>query len=288
MKLIKRLLLLFVVLIVLLVGGVYLLLEPAVVTAVEKGGTHALGVETRLASANIGVFAGKFGLQGLSIDNPPGFEAEHFLDLAETAVEVEMGSLMSDRIVIPRVLVSGVTLVLERNATGTNYNVLLEHLESLSGPESDQPTGGQGEGEGEGETEPESEAGPDLLIGEIVLRDIRTEVRMLVIGNERRTIPILLPEITIRNVGGEDGAKFEVVYSKLIEELLAAVAAAGGDQLPLDMLNDIKGSAEAFGKEQIQEQTDKLNEKLSEKLGEEGAESVKKAAKGVKDIFKKD
>ena len=116
MKLIRRLIAVCVVLFLLALGGIFLFIEPAVVAVVEKGGTHALGVDTRLASANIGIFSGEFGLTGLSIDNPPGFEAEHFLDLAETAVDVEMGSLTSDKIVIPRILVSGVTLVLERNA----------------------------------------------------------------------------------------------------------------------------------------------------------------------------
>ncbi|MCA8979385.1 MAG: hypothetical protein H6831_05685 [Planctomycetes bacterium] len=286
MKLIKRLLIAFVILLLIAVGGVFLLLEPAVVAVVEKGGTHALGVETRLASARVGVLSGEFGLSGLSIDNPPGFEAPHFLDMGETSVDVKMGTLTSDRIEIPRVLISGVNLVIERNANGTNYNVILEHLESLSGPESGEQGGESGEG-GEGE-EPESEAGPDLVIDEIVLRDISSEIRVLVIGDERRTIPIKLPEITIRNLGGEDGAKVDVVYSKLIEELLAAVVAAGGDQLPADLLNDLQGGLESFGREKLDEQTDKLREKVNETLGAESAESIEKAAKGALDIFKKD
>lgn len=286
MKLIKRLLVAFVILVLLAVGGIFLFLEPAVVAVVEKGGTHALGVETRLASARVGLFAGQFGLTGLSIDNPPGFEAPHFLDMGETAVDVRMGTLTSDRIEIPRVLISGVNLVIERNANGTNYNVILEHLESLSGPPSEEPTDGTGEGGG-GE-EPEAGPGPDLVIDEIILRDISSEIRVLVIGDERRTIPIKLPEITIRNLGGEDGAKIDVVYSKLIEELLAAVIAAGGDQLPVDLLNDLQGGLDSLGREQLQEQTDKLREKVTEKLGPESAESIEKAAKDALDIFKKD
>lgn len=284
MKLIKRLLVAVLVLALLAVGGIFLLLEPAVVAVVEKGGTHALGVETRLASARIGVFAGQFGLTGLSVDNPPGFEAPHFLDMAETAVDVRMGTLTSHRIEIPRVLISGVNLVIERNANGTNYNVILEHLESLTGPQSDDPASG-GEAGGEGE---EAEPGPDLVIDEIILRDISSEIRVLVIGDERRTIPIKLPEITIRNLGGEDGAKVDVVYSKLIEELLAAVIAAGGDQLPLDLLDDLQGGLESFGRERLDEQTDKLREKVTEKLGAESTESIEKAAKDALDIFKKD
>lgn len=276
MKLIRILLVAVVLLVLLAVGGIFLLLEPAVVAAVEKGGTHALGVETRLASADVGVFAGHFGLSGLSMDNPPGFEADHFLDLDDTSVDVKMGTLAGDKIVIPRVLISGVMLVLERNASGTNYNVILEHVKSMSGPQTDEPG------------KEESGAGPDLLIEEIVLRDIRSEVRMFVIGDERRTIPIALPEITIRNLGGENGAKVDVVYSKLIEELLAAVIAAGGDLLPMDMIDDLKGELESMGREQVEQLRESVNEKINEVIGADGVKSIEDAAKDVKDIFKKD
>ena len=287
MKLIRRLLIAFVALILLLVGGIFLLLEPAVVAIVEKGGTHALGVETRLASADIGILSGHFGLTGLSIDNPPGFEAAHFLELGETGLDIEMGSLTSDRVVIPRVLISDVTLVLERNAQGSNYDVLLENLKSLSGPQDD----GTGTGEDESGTEDDegdSTPGPDLVIGEIILRNIRAEVNMIVIGGERRTIPLQLPEITIRNVGGEDGAQVDVVYSRLVEELLTAVVAAGGDQLPAEFLADLEGGLKDLGNEQLQQQKDELHDQLEQKLGAEDAHSVEEAAKGLKGLFDKD
>ncbi len=291
MKWIRRLLVLAVVLVLLVVGAAFLLIEPAVVTVVEKGGTHALGVETRLQDAKIGVLSGEFGLAGLSIDNPPGFEAEHFLDLSVTDVKVAMGSLMTDRVEIPRVLVSGVSLVLERNANGTNYDVLLENLERLSGPEQDGEPPADGEGDGEPPAEEEA-PGKKLVIQELVLRDIGAKVSLFAVNGERKTIPIDLPEITIHNLGGEDGATVDVVYSQLIEELLEAVVAAGGDQLPLEFLQDLEGELERFGKEQLQEQLDDLKQKAAETIGEQdlekGLEELEGAADSVRDLFKKD
>lgn len=288
MKWIRRLLVLAVVLVALVVGALFLFLEPAVVAVVEKGGTHALGVETRLADAKIGFLSGEFGLSGLSVDNPPGFEADHFLDMSVTDVQVAMGSLMTDRVEIPRVLVSGVSLVLERNANGTNYDVLLENLERLSGPKQDGEPPAEGEGDGEPPAEEEGAPGKKLVIGELVLREIGAEVSLFAVGGERTTIPIHLPEITIRNLGGEEGATVDVVYSQLIEELLEAVVAAGGDRLPAEFLNDLRGDLEAFGKEQLQEQVDDIRKKAEEKVGAEGVKQIEDAADKVRGLFDKD
>ena len=67
MKTLVRILL---VLVLLLAAGVFLGATYAgslVRKAVEKGGTHVLGVETKLADASLGLFAGKLGLGGLTV-----------------------------------------------------------------------------------------------------------------------------------------------------------------------------------------------------------------------------
>ena len=295
MKWILRLVVVAVLLVALLVGAGLFLVEPAVVAVVEKGGTYALGVDTRLADARIGVLSGDFGLAGLSVDNPPGFEAEHFLDLEQTAVQVEMGSLLGDRIVVPAVLVEGVTLVLERNANGTNYDVLLDHLRSLSSPADESAPPAEEEGDAPTEDEPApDEASTTLVIEELVLRDIRSEVRLFAIGGERKTIPVVLPEITIRNLGGEDGATVDVVYSQLIEELLNAVVAAGGDQLPQEFLRDLEGELQRLGDAQLDRAEEKAREELNRALEdvdvppgleEEADEAIDKARKSVEGLF---
>ena len=262
------------------------------VAVVEKGGTHALGVETQTRGrANMGLLSGDFGLVRPDRSTTlAGFEAEYFLvDDRDRLSQVEMGSLLGrSRRRSRSVLVSGVTLVLERNANGTNYGVLLDNLEQLSGSEGDQPTGDDQQGGDPGGEQGESEPGPELVIGEIVLRDIESEITVLVIDDERRTIPIALPEITIYNVGGEDGASVDVVYSKLIEELLAAVIAAGGDQLPAELLKDLEGGLKQLGEDQLRQQEDRLREKAVEQLGADGVDALENAAKGVNDLFKKD
>ena len=66
---------------VIAVVGVYLSLGSIVKTAVQKGGTHALGVETTLSSASVNLFGGDLGLNELAVRNPPGFEEEYFLQM---------------------------------------------------------------------------------------------------------------------------------------------------------------------------------------------------------------
>ncbi|MDX1682749.1 MAG: hypothetical protein R3336_06495, partial [Phycisphaeraceae bacterium] len=59
---------------VLLVVGIFIYIDSIAATAVERGGTYALGVDTRLADADVGIFAGEVTLDGLTVDNPEGFK----------------------------------------------------------------------------------------------------------------------------------------------------------------------------------------------------------------------
>ena len=76
MKLIKLLAVLVfaVVLLVVVIGAVLVSQANKVArVAVEKGGTYALGVQTTLNDASIGVLSGRFGMSGLRVANAQGF-----------------------------------------------------------------------------------------------------------------------------------------------------------------------------------------------------------------------
>ncbi len=64
--------------------------------AVERGGTHALGVETELGSLSLRPLLGRLSLSELEIANPPGFEDEHFLTLGNGRVSVSLRSLLGE------------------------------------------------------------------------------------------------------------------------------------------------------------------------------------------------
>ena len=69
------------ILLILLLAGIGLLIGSVTLIdafakkGIEAGGTYCLGVPTTLDSANIGIVSGMFGLQGLTVANPEGYES---------------------------------------------------------------------------------------------------------------------------------------------------------------------------------------------------------------------
>ena len=50
-----------------------LIVDRLIKAGIEKGATHALGVETQLDKADLGIVSGRFSLSGLRVTNPESF-----------------------------------------------------------------------------------------------------------------------------------------------------------------------------------------------------------------------
>ncbi len=74
--------------------------------AIERGGTAALGLETRVDSVRLRLLSTEMNLSGLTVANPESFEAPHFLKLGHGKVEVGISELRGDPIVISLVELS--------------------------------------------------------------------------------------------------------------------------------------------------------------------------------------
>ena len=224
---IRRLVPLAVVLLVVVIG-LFLFLDALAKAAVEHGGTSALGVETRLDSADIGVFSGEFRLRGLTVANPEGFEEEHFLALDEGYLELSLASLAGERIEAPLFELSGISIALERSLGGTNYGVILDHM---------------GSPEGEPQGEPDSGSGKAFVIDRIVIRAIEARVRLSAAGiGTGATISI--DEITIEDMGEREYTIAEL-SSLVVRTILAAVLRSGG--LPSELGAGLESSLAGLG-----------------------------------------
>lgn len=113
-----------------LVAGVAVLvgvsqLDRIVVAAVEKIGSETLGTKVTLNGANISLSEGIGALHGLNIANPEGFSAANAFELDEISVDLEIGSLGSDEIVIESVVVDGARILFEETGGQINLQKLI-------------------------------------------------------------------------------------------------------------------------------------------------------------------
>jgi hypothetical protein len=272
MKVLVRIFAVLVALVVLAGFGLGLFLDSAVRTAVERGGTHALGVETRLEKADIGLFSGQFALAGLTIANPGGFAEPNFFALRSTSLELPLATLMEDKITIPALAIEGVTLDLERNASGTNYQKILDHLEQLGG--------GDADGSGKGSSE-SSKGGKAFRLERLVIRDVRATVSLLPAGGELTKLSLAVPEIVMERFDSE--MSLVELCALVVRTVVQAAVQAGADTLPAELLADLRGrvgALEGLARGKIGETLGGLESKLGEeahKLGPGAEQALQEA-----------
>jgi len=272
MKWIKRIVLLLVVVVV-VVGVVgYVAIDKLTKAGIEQGGTYAMGVETKLNNIHVGLLSGSVSLDGLSVANPQGFKADHFMSLGDGSVEVTLGSLMGDKVEVPSLKLNNVDLALEKDKGTANYQVILDHLAEVTGGGGDEPAADT------------AEEGKKFVIKELVITDVN--VKAEVIGGV--SVPITIPEIRLTDIGSESdkGVLLKDLSGIILTAILATVVEQAGDVLPGGIGEGLQGGLAAvgdlgdFGMQVVGDVTAQASEMVgeaAEKLGESTEEISKKA-----------
>jgi len=173
-----------------LVIAAWVYLDRIVGTAVERGGSAALGVPTHVSGVQLALVRGHVGLSGLAIDNPDGFEGERFLDLRSIRVDLPPSALREDTVVIPQIELEGLELSLEGSRQGTNYGAILRNAGASGGSTQD----ARGDAGG---------AGKKFVVRELVVRDVKAKLSMSGFGSKLASASIEIPEIRLRDLGAE-------------------------------------------------------------------------------------
>lgn len=225
----KKWILLLLLLPLLGLGGAVLFLDRIVSTAIEKGGSAATGVPTRVGSVDAGFFQGHLGLERLTVDNPPGYSDAKFLACEELRAEWDNGTLLDQRIVVRQLTVRGLRLELERNGSGGNWEPLLKRMSQQRSPGSSNP--------------PPSGSTRSVAIDSIVLEDIRCGLTLSdvpIVGGRKE---LRLPRLELKGLQTDGDAVHiaGVVLEAVIQATLEELARSGVDFLPQDLLQDLKG-----------------------------------------------
>lgn len=249
--------------------GAYLLLGRAVEEVVNRGGSEALGTETQLGNAEIGLIRGQFGLGDLTVGNPEGFEAASFLELGKVDLDLPLWNLTGDVVEIPRLAIENVALTLERDDQGRwNYDEILSALKRFSGESSGEPdpTGEEPAGDGKRFIVRE------LTIDGVTLNLDMGEAQGLIPGGGSFTLaPVHLEDV---DSSGE-GLSISELSALLVNTLLASSLQVDGipDKLISDFggyLQDVQGQAEHLLEAKTEELIGDLDGKIQNALSGAG------------------
>jgi hypothetical protein len=240
-SIITKILVLILVVHLVVIAGVVILAsvfgDRALKLGIETAATKALNVGVSVEEVSLSILGGSVELENLVINNPPGYQHEHLLELGSAKVDVDIRSLMSDTVNIKSIMFDEVSLVIEQKDL-IRTNNLQEILKSLgSGREDKKPT------------EAEDKApGKQLHIDKLEVSNITVKVKLLPLPGRADTITLKLDPIKMTDLG--KGSKLDT--AKLTGKVLAAIAAGvakqGADILPEDVIGPIKSVFGESGK----------------------------------------
>jgi len=219
-------------LVVLILGAVVglLVIDSVTRSAIEQNAGTALDVNTSLERAGVKVFGGRLDLDQLDVSNPQGFaETPRFLRLGRASTDLSLLDLPRKRIELDQLLLEDIDVYLERSEGRANYRVILDNLKQF-------------------QSQGDPDAGKELLIHEVILRNTTVSVRLLPVGGEATRMEFTVPEIRLENVGtGEDSISTSELVGVITTALFAGIFKQGADILPDDMLEDLGKGIAAIG-----------------------------------------
>ncbi|MEM9166649.1 MAG: AsmA family protein [Planctomycetota bacterium] len=233
MKKLKIILLILLIPIVLLIGLIiagFIFIDSVAKHSIEQGASYALAVPTTLDSADIGVFTGEFGLEGLTISNPEGYNTPHFFRLDSGGAALDVASVKSDTIELPSLTLTGIEIYLDKEDGKANYETILDNLKRFE----------SGEAPPE-DTAPSEQPGQKLVIRKLEIRDVTAHVEFLPLGGDALSAEVKVPEIILEDVGETDPVTVATLTSVILKAIFASVINVGGDVLPAGVLDGLSG-----------------------------------------------
>jgi hypothetical protein len=252
------------VLIIVIVLAISLFANTAIKKGIQIAGTQALGVNVDVDGVKLSILRGRIAINNLVIDNPPEYELEKMLQLKNCVVDVDVGSLMTDTILIEEITLNGMKVVLEQKTlTRNNIKDIIDAL-----PKSEPSDEPQQEKKEEG-------PGKNLNIGKLELKDISVQAKLLPIPGKSDTVNLNLAPISMTDLGTGGEMDFAALAREILLAVIQGIAKDGAGVLPDGMVDSMKDSY------------DKALESSKELL-DVGKKQGEGLLEGVKGLFDKD
>mgnify|MGYP003385359968 CR=1 FL=1 len=235
---------------VVVVAGFYIAnnMNGLVKGAVEDVGSQILKTSVTMDEVNIQLLQGKARLSGLKIANLQGFSQPYIFLLDNIVVDLDIASLMEQRVSLNEVTIDGASVIAEQKGLGTNLQALLKNVEGSSG------AGGE-------TTESGDSAGADIAIKIGLFQFLNSST--VLVSEKWGQKDVSIPDVQLKNLGGEKGLPPQELAQAILKPVLK--------QLNKAIETRLKELFEGKAKEMLEEKEDelkkKLNDKLSDKLG---------------------
>lgn len=187
---------------------------------IEEGSSAALGVETELGSADLGITAGYLKLNDFEVSNPNGFDGSHIITIEFGMLDLDESSLFSDKVTADSIIFESVNVSIIHDEGRSNYSQLMENIRELK-------------------SEP-SESQQKFVIKKIVIKDVSVTASISILNQKTYTKSITIKDITLRNVGGDDGATIGKLTVSIVRKIISEAVKEMKNELPGDISKHLK------------------------------------------------
>ncbi len=259
---------------------VVLLIDPIAKTAVEKGGTYAMGVDTKVDTMSIGLTSGDVKMVGLQVANPEGFKSDYLMKSGTFAVGVRPGSLMGQTIEVREFTLDGLDVNIEQTGAGTNISKIMDNLKKLSSKD-----------QGAEKPKEQPSEGKKVSVNTITIKNVAAHFYLGGLTGSKG-ITVKVPLIEMKGVTSDNakGVAMHELVARVVPAILASIienAKGAVDTKFLgDMSGQLKGVADALGGQvgNLMGQTSKqLGEGLNNALKAVPTDAIKKP---LENLFK--
>ncbi len=197
-------------------AALVLLRDILIENAIRKFGTMVVGTQVDIGSFESSLFSGTVRIKDLTVANPPGFEAPNALAIGYLSVQVDLGTLTSQRILVKEVDIRQLSVNFEATLTGhTNLTDLQDNVERFSAANAQ-------------EANEEKAAAPEntskTAQKEVVIRILRMEQSDVSFSSNliATTATLPLPAVQLNDIG--EGQSLGETINELFARLLLTIA----------------------------------------------------------------
>lgn len=239
-RLIFRGILLLAVLLVIAAGVAWLMVDRLAKSAVERGGTYALGVDTQVQGVDLSLLGGTLRMDGMNVSNPEGYNTPHAMKFDRFDFAIDTGSILGDPVRMHNIELRGMEINIEQKLLKTNIGEILENVRRF---QSKSP-----------EEKREEGSGTRIAVDRLVIHEVTAHFHVLggLVG-QGEPITIVVPRIELEGLT-HDNAKGMFVgelFARVIPAIIEQVLTQAEGKVSLPTLEDLRGktsqAAEAMG-----------------------------------------
>ena len=300
---------------VLLVATLPLWINPVATGIAGKVVPGFTGTDFRIDRFGLNPYVGSLSISGVKLSNPEGFGEAAAFSLSGFDVEVSVGSLFTDTILVREVAIEDAFVSYYSNDGKNNFDVILANVEKAKGPKNEKAVPDE---------KKESASSKKKVIIEH-LRVAGTKVKLM---KSDMMPPLMLPTIELTDIGKKSGgATLEEAWSQIVNSVMKSMSSAGDGLGALGMIlgegaknasgsldagmkdlsslfDGFSGGSTSSKKKKSERKSSGMAEKTVEAVGDTAKSAVdivdktakgtidavgdttKKAAEGVKNLFK--